>query len=227
MKSNSEKSWDEYWESSQEKSRLSRLYDAIASVYRNRLIGPRLDYELSHSFPKGGKMIHAGSGAGEVDTCVSRKFEITAVDISRNAVQKYSELHPEHKAVQLDIFKLSDLNETYDGIYNLGVMEHFSQEDCERILKSAHSVLNPGGKVILFWPPHYGISVLFLHIVHTILRIIQGKNFQSLHPEEPNKASTSRVARELLLRSGFALDKFSFSPRDAFTYIVIVGTKID
>jgi len=225
VKSNSEKSWDEYWSSSQEKSRLSRLYDVIASIYRNRLIGPRLDFELSKSFPGGGNLIHAGSGAGEVDSCVSGKFKITAVDISRNAVQKYSELHPEHKAVQLDIFKLETLNERYDGIYNLGVMEHFSPGECERILKSAHSVLKPGGKVVLFWPPHYGLSVLFLHVVHTVLRILQGRNFQSLHPEEPNKASTRRAARELLLRSGFTLDRFSFSPRDAFTYIVIVGTK--
>ena len=225
MKSNSEKSWDEYWSSSQEKSRLSRIYDVIASVYRNRLIGPRLNFELSRSFPKGGRLIHAGSGAGEVDACLSEKFQITAVDISRNAVIKYSELHPEHKAVQLDIFKLEELNESYDGLYNLGVMEHFSPEECRRILNSAHSVLKPGGKVILFWPPHYGLSVLFLHIVHTILRALQGRNFQSLHPEEPNKASTRRAARKLLEQSGFRLDRFSFSPRDAFTYVVIVGTK--
>lgn len=170
-------------------------------------------------------MIHAGSGAGEVDSCVSGKFKITAVDISKNAVQKYSELHPGNKAIQLDIFKLEILKESYDGIYNLGVMEHFSPRECELILKSAHSVLKPGGKVVLFWPPHYGLSVLFLHVVHTVLRVLQGKNFQSLHPEEPNKASTPRAARELLLRSGFSLDRFSFSPRDAFTYIAIVGTK--
>ena len=226
MKSNSEKSWDEYWSSSQEKSALSRLYDVIASIYRNKLIGPRLDFELTKAFLDGGELIHAGSGAGEVDTCVSKKFKITAVDISKNAVTKYSLLHPEHKAVQLDIFKLHGLNEKYDGLYNLGVMEHFSPEECTKILISAHSVLKPGGKVILFWPPHYGLSVLFLHFVHGVLRLIQGKNFQSLHPEEPNKASTPRVARKVLGASGFKLTRFSFSPRDAFTYVVIVGERI-
>jgi len=225
LKSNSEKSWDEYWGSSQEKSALSRLYDVIASIYRNRLIGPRLDFELSKAFPAGGDLIHAGSGAGEVDTCVSSKFEITAVDISMNAVTKYSQLHPEHKAVQLDIFKLHGLNEKYDGLYNLGVMEHFSPAECKEILISAHSVLKPGGKVILFWPPHYGLSVMFLHIVHAFLRLIQGKNFQSLHPEEPNKASTPKSARKLLESAGFRFERFSFSPRDAFTYVVIVGER--
>ena len=68
MKSNNEQSWDEYWGSSQEKSALSRIYDVIASIYRNKLIGPRLDFELSKAFPSGGKMIHAGSGAGECGT---------------------------------------------------------------------------------------------------------------------------------------------------------------
>jgi 2-polyprenyl-3-methyl-5-hydroxy-6-metoxy-1,4-benzoquinol methylase len=226
LKSNSEKSWDEYWSSSQEKSTLSRLYDFIASIYRNRLIGPRLDFELSKAFPAGGDLIHAGSGAGEVDTCVSSKFEITAVDISMNAVTKYSQLHPEHKAVQLDIFKLHGLNEKYDGLYNLGVMEHFSPAECREILISAHAVLKPGGRVILFWPPHYGLSVIFLHIVHAFLRLIQGKNFQSLHPEEPNKASTPKSAQKLLESAGFKLKRFSFSPRDAFTYVVIVGERI-
>lgn len=226
MKSNSEKSWDEYWSSSEEKSALSRVYDVIASIYRNKLIGPRLDFELSKAFPSGAQLIHAGSGAGEVDSCVSEKFGITAVDISRKAVDKYSQLHPSHKAIQLDIFKLDGLIEKYDGLYNLGVMEHFSPEECTKILISAHAVLKPGGKVILFWPPHYGLSVLFLHFVHGVLRLIQGKNFQSLHPEEPNKASTPRVARKVLEASGFKLTRFSFSPRDAFTYVVIVGERI-
>lgn len=226
MKSNNEQSWDEYWSSSEEKSALSRLYDVIASIYRNKLIGPRLDFELSKAFPSGAQLIHAGSGAGEVDSCVSEKFRITAVDISRNAVEKYSQLHPGHKAIQLDIFKLDELSEKYDGLYNLGVMEHFSPQECTRILISAHSVLRPGGKVILFWPPHYGLSVLFLHFVHGVLRLIQGKNFQSLHPEEPNKASTPRVAQKVLEDSGFKLTRFSFSPRDAFTYIVIVGERL-
>lgn len=226
MKSNSEKSWDEYWSSSEEKSALSRAYDVIASIYRNKLIGPRLDFELSKAFPSGAQLIHAGSGAGEVDSCVSEKFRITAVDISRNAVEKYSQLHPGHKAIQLDIFKLDGLTEKYDGLYNLGVMEHFSPEECTKILISAHSVLKPGGKVILFWPPHYGLSVLFLHFVHGVLRLIQGKNFQSLHPEEPNKASTPRVARKVLEASGFKLTRFSFSARDAFTYVVIVGERL-
>jgi 2-polyprenyl-3-methyl-5-hydroxy-6-metoxy-1,4-benzoquinol methylase len=226
MKSNNEQSWDEYWSSSEEKSALSRLYDVIASIYRNKLIGPRLDFELSKAFPNGAQLIHAGSGAGEVDSCVSSKFKITAVDISGNAVTKYSQLHPEHKAVQLDIFKLHGLDEKFDGLYNLGVMEHFSSEECTKILISAHSVLKPGGKVILFWPPHFGLSVLFLHFVHGVLRLIQGKNFQSLHPEEPNKASTPRVARKVLEASGFKLTRFSFSARDAFTYVVIVGERV-
>jgi len=226
LKTNNEKSWDEYWSSSQEKSRLSRLYDVIAPFYHNRLIGPRLDFELSKSFPGGGNLIHAGSGAGEVDSCVSSKFGITAVDISKNAVTKYSQMHPKHKAVQLDIFKLHELNKKYDGLYNLGVMEHFSPAECKEILVSAHSVLKPGGKVVLFWPPHYGLSVIFLHVVHAVLRLIQGKNFQSLHPEEPNKASTPKSARKLLESAGFRLNQFSFSPRDAFTYVVIVGERV-
>jgi len=226
VKSNSEQSWDDYWSSGKDKSKLSRVYDVVASIYRNKLIGPRLDSELSKAFPSGGNLIHAGSGAGEVDTCVSKKFNITAVDISKKAVERYSELHPEHKAVQLDIFKLQALNEKYDGLYNLGVMEHFSPTQCKEILISAHSVLNLGGKVILFWPPHYGLSVIFLHLVHAILRLFQGKNFQSLHPEEPNKTSTRKSAQKLLESAGFKLERFSFSPRDAFTYVVIVGKRV-
>jgi 2-polyprenyl-3-methyl-5-hydroxy-6-metoxy-1,4-benzoquinol methylase len=225
MKQNNEQSWNKYWGENEDKNSLSKVYDVIASFYRNRLIGPRLHHTLQIEFPNCARLIHAGSGAGEVDSHVPNNIEVLAVDISLNAVERYRKLHPKQNAIQMDIFNLSQLPEKYDGLYNLGVMEHFSLEECSRILKSANEALKVGGKVILFWPPHYGISVIFLHAVHFLLRIIKKGEFEPLHPEEPNKASTKRKARELLQGAGFELTGFSFSPRDFFTYIVITGIK--
>ena len=44
-----------------------------------------------------------------------------------------------------------------------GVMEHFSPQEIIEILKQFNNVLIPGGKVVLLWPPVYGLSVIALH----------------------------------------------------------------
>ena len=113
---------------------------------------------------------------------------------------------------------------SFDGVYNLGVMEHFEQDDIEKILRELHRVLKAGGKVVLFWPPVYGLSVMALHVIHFILNRILRKNIR-LHPDEPTKVTTPKQVSAWLDRSGLKLESFSFGVRDLFTYAVIVASK--
>ena len=85
-------------------------------------------------------------------------------------------------------------------------------------------MIKKGGKIVLFWPPVFGLSVIALHIIHFIMKYVL-KNKNKLHPEEPNKLKSKKLAFELLSSNGFIPKEWSFSIKDFFTYVVLVGEK--
>jgi dolichol-phosphate mannosyltransferase len=216
--------WDKYWNSrGREVERLT--YDIIARFYRNHLIRPALNHFITRTFAPQAELIHAGCGGGEVDTDIVRYAKVTAVDISPNAVAKYRANHGAHaECLVMDIFHLSNIKRRFDGLYNLGVMEHFEEPQLRQILAEFNSTLKPGGRLVLFWPPIYGLSVIALRIIHFVLNQMLRRNIQ-LHPPEPSRVRSRRQIQKLLDESGFHLQSFSFGIRDAFTYAVIVAAK--
>lgn len=216
--------WDKYWDSKGREVERS-TYDIIASFYRNYLIKPTLNHFIRRTFAPQAELIHAGCGGGEVDTDIVRYAKVTAVDISPIAVAKYRANHGAHaECMIMDIFHLSNIEGRFDGLYNLGVMEHFEEDQLREILAEFNRTLKPGGRLVLFWPPVYGLSVIALRIIHFVLNQILRRNIQ-LHPPEPSKVRSRRQIRKLLDESGFDLQSFSFGIRDAFTYAVIVAAK--
>ena len=225
MKENSESSWDNYWEAPNSRDLSQRVYSVIASFYRKQLIGPRLRSVLTRNFAKGSSLLHAGCGAGEVDLYVPNDFKISALDISIKALEEYSALHKNNSVIHADLLNLQLDSSSYDGIYNLGVMEHFTPGEVDTMLATFHSLLKKDGKLILFWPPSYGSSVIFLKIVHAIMKIRKGKSFEPLHPDEPNKLTTRKKLQRQLRVNGFSLISMRMSPRDGLTYMVVVAQK--
>ena len=216
--------WDEYWGDKRGKVDRS-VYDGIASFYRNWLIKPTLNHFIQSSFPQGAELVHAGCGGGEVDVDVVRYAKVTAVDISPNAVAKYRSLHGERaETVVADIFNLSKLERKFDGVYNLGVMEHFEDDHIRKLLTEFGEVLRPGGRIVLFWPPVYGVSVIALHIIHFVLNRILRRGVQ-LHPPEPTKVRTRRQIESYLKSVGLQFESMHFGVRDAFTYVVVIASK--
>jgi SAM-dependent methyltransferase len=218
--------WDKYWRGKNESTIVAPgPYDRIASFYRNRLIRPTLNYFIAKHFASGSRLVHAGCGSGEVDGDLVSSMKISAIDISPEALKCYRRNHPSVSDVkQCSIMDLSFATDSMDGIYNLGVMEHFSEPQIQDILTEFHRVLIPGGKIVLLWPPVFGLSVLGLHIIHFTMKWIF-RNPTRLHPDEPSKIRSKKNAVLLLNAAGFQLIEFGFGSRDFFTYAVIVGQK--
>src|SRR2546426_7117681 len=216
--------WDKYWDGHRQEVEKS-TYDIVASFYRNYLIKPTLNHFIRRTFAPHAELVHAGCGGGEVDTDVVRYAKVTAVDISPNAVAKYLASHgAQAECLVMDIFHLSRLGRRFDGLYNLGVMEHFEEDQIRQILAEFHRTLKPGGRLLLFLPPVYGLSVIALKIIHFVLNQVLRRNVQ-LHPPEPSKVRSRRQIQKLLGESDFELETFSFGIRDAFTYAIIVAAK--
>jgi ubiquinone/menaquinone biosynthesis C-methylase UbiE len=128
------------------------------------------------------------------------------------------------KLILGSIFNMPVPDNSYDGIYNLGVMEHFSEEEIKQILKEFNRILKPSRKIVLFWPPEFGLSVMFLKLLHFILNHLFKKSI-SLHPPEISRVKSRSQVERLLNQAEFTLNRYAFGIRDLFTYVVIVGEK--
>jgi len=219
-----EKEWDNYWTKKQTFSQS--IYRSIASFYRQFIIKKTLNHFIQQEFKTSSKLLHAGSGGGQVDHDILTNYDITALDISTEALKLYERNNGKKaKLMKASIFEIPAKPLTFDGIYNLGVMEHFSRNEDIKILKEFGRVLTPSGKIVLFWPPKFGISVAFLNTTHFVLNNVLKRNIR-LHPDEISLIQSKEHVAKVLKDAGFRLEKMYFGPRDLFTYCIIVGKKI-
>lgn len=207
--------WEEYWR----KKRSRAIYDLIASFYRNFIIKGSLNFFIKKYGKRDDLLLHAGCGSGEVDRDIVDQYKIIAVDISREALRINKR---DRIKIRGDIFSLPFRDETFNLIYNLGVMEHFKKEDIIKILCEFKRVLKKEGYIIIFWPPEYGVSVIFFKMLKGMLRFILRKEI-TFHPDEPSRLKSKIEAVEFLRASGLKLKEYYFGIKDFFTYSVIVA----
>ena len=216
-----EKDWDYYWANN--KSKI--IYDIIAFFYRIILIRPSLNYHIFKFFKKNSYILHAGCGGGQVDKFISDKMKICAFDISYKALENYKKNNASpYEIIQGSVFKTDFDDNKFDGIYNLGVMEHFNLQDIEKILNEFNRILKDDGKIILFWPHKKGISVNFIKL----LKLISLKLFKlklELHPEEITYVASRKQLIKILKKSNLNLIYYYFGFRDLFTQSVVVAQK--
>lgn len=218
-----EKDWDKYW--TKKKSASQGIYRVIASFYRQFIIKRSLNQFINQEFKKDDLLLHAGSGSGQVDQDIAKKFDITALDISMEALKIYKTVNgQDSKVLKASIFEIPVKDESFDGIYNLGVHEHFTGSENTKIFTEFRRILKPNGKIVLFWPPKYGLSVMFLNTLHFLLNDILRRKIR-LHPDEVSLISSKKQVENLLKDCGFKLTRFYFGPKDVFTYCVVVAKK--
>lgn len=212
--------WDSYWDTAPRGAR--RLYSVIASIYRQLFICPRLAWWLSRTFPKGCSLLHAGCGSGEVDSLINTRFQITGLDISTRALERYRKNNPNAAAaIHADLMQMNGVGNHYEGVYSLGVLEHFTPDEINHILQGMKRALRPGGRMIAFWPLADAVSVKFLGLCHRVLNR-SGRPTVELHPPEITLLRSRTHAEELIHAAGWRLVSYSVSPFDLFIQAVLV-----
>ena len=214
--------WDYYW--TRKQTALHSTYDQIAVVYRQNIIKPHLERFIRKYMRPEGMLLHAGCGGGQVEEEITSSYTIIGMDISPNAIDLYRKVHTDPKLIMGDILSIGIKDGSLDGIYNLGVMEHFSEEEIDRILREFHRVLRKDGVVILFWPPEFGSTVIFFKLVHFVLNSVFKRDIY-FQPPEPSRVRSRKWVTEKVTRAGFSLEEISFRLEDFYTNMVIVARK--
>jgi len=219
--------WDSYWQT-QKVSSGSLLYDVIAIFYRKSIIRPSLNHFVRSYFQQGNHILHAGCGSGQVDIDIRDYISITGLDISVNALRFYQKTNQGHcKILHGSVFDIPLKTCSMDGIYNLGVMEHFTTKEIQEIFAEFHRILKPNCRMIIFWPPEFGVSVIFLKVVKWVLKNIFGKKNIKIHPDEITRVQSRKHVVDIFEAAGFRLLQYYFGWRDFFTHSVIVVEKVD
>lgn len=214
--------WDNYWG---EKNQIhSHIYDRVAVFYRERIIKPYLKKYIRKYFSGSVIILHAGCGGGQVEGDAAVSASTVGLDISANALTLYRQCHSDSSLILGDITSIAIKPDSIDGIYNLGVMEHFSDNEIQKILMEFHRVLRKDGVVILFWPPRYGLTVIVLKGIHFLLNSVLKKNIY-LHPAEPSLIMSEEWVKRTVEDAGFGVQEINFGPADFFTYMVVVIKK--
>jgi ubiquinone/menaquinone biosynthesis C-methylase UbiE len=214
-------SWDSYWSAKSKPS--GRMYDLVAGIYRQQVIRKRLEKVLTDAFDDGSHLLHAGCGSGQVDERLHDRLRITAVDISSAAARLYRSNNPTSSGVfEADISALPFPDATFDGVYNLGVMEHFDAGAIVQILSELNRVLKPGARLVLFWPHRRATSVAVLGSAHWIMNDVLKRSVQ-LHPPEVSLLKSRKWVEELLAEARLTLESYSFGPADFFVQAVVVA----
>jgi dolichol-phosphate mannosyltransferase len=215
--------WDRYWQIKTDVG--AALYEIIAWAYRTVVIRRRLQHYVRKHFSKGSELVHAGCGSGQVDRNLQREMRLTGLDISVPALQMYARNNPDSvRLIHGSILDIPLPDESVDGLYNLGVVEHFSSSAIRRILEESRRILRPGGKTIIFWPHKRATSVAVLNLVHWFRKRLLKKD-DLLHAPEvsllPSKAHALRTLKE----AGFEPVDYCFGFADFWVQAVIVGQK--
>lgn len=217
------RAWDDYWET---KTRTTNfVYDTLAGVYRRLVIRRRLNKEIRRNFAPGSRLLHAGCGSGQVDSDLQKEMQLTAIDISPAALALYRSNNPQaHELRHASIFNLPFEDGHFDGAYNLGVIEHFSEDEIRRILAEMRRVVKPGGKVVLFWPHARASSVKVLGAAHWMLNNVLKRNIH-FHPPETSLLKSREWAEALLRDAKLEMVDYYFGAKDFYVQAAIVARK--
>lgn len=212
-----EQVWENHWENLEKPSFFSRF----AKWYRLNLRARAVRNAFNRHFPLQGVFVEAGSGSSQTSSRISREGKkLIAVDYSTRALALAKQYMDECK--KADIRKLPFKKNHLDGLWNLGVMEHYPAEERHKILREFHRVLKPGGRVLLFWPTPHASDKIVLSFIESLYSFF-GKKKQ-FFPNEPGRVNEA-TARAELQQAGFNVIGSYMPLWDCWTQMVVVGEK--
>lgn len=222
MTIDSKKSWDNYWESHFSSKSSQKLIYFI----RTRLIARSVRNFIDRYFKDSGIFMEMGSGSSQTSVLLNKRSrKLYALDFAFDAVSHARFIPVMDGGIQGNLFSLPFRNDSVDGIWNLGVMEHFTDSEIDTILAEFHRTLKQGSYAILFWPPLIGWYKIAALILETLLSLAKRKRVK-LYPDEINLIRGRNKIKSFCDRSGFILERCSGVYWDLFAYKVVVIRKI-
>lgn len=214
--------WSEHWSDDKQESAPQRFF----SFYRKAVFARTVAHFVGKYFPRQGVLVEAGCGTSETSMRVDKAEGgrvLVALDLIHGVLQR---CHPVMDVrVCGDIFRLPFGTSTLDGVWNVGVMEHFTHDKIDEILREFHRVLKPGARVVLLWPATFSIPQRMLRIVEWFINFKGRQPKFRFHPDEISQIRSIREGRDVLTRNGFRPVRIDPGFYSLAAFETIVGEK--
>ncbi len=214
--------WDEHWASLQAGR---SVFSLMAKAVRRFIFQPAVAWYGARFFPQSGIFVEMGCGSAYSSARLPKyQRKLIGLDFSAKALDCAKNEGRMDALILADIFAVPCRANSLDGIWKLGVMEHFSELEIGDCLREFRRVLKPGGVVILFWPTEHNLSRWILGPLERIISRWKRSNF-TFFPGEISRLRSKRQAQLFMESAGFRVDALDFNWRTAFIHMVIVATK--
>jgi ubiquinone/menaquinone biosynthesis C-methylase UbiE len=132
--------WDSHWQAED--------FEKSIKIKRNPLITKNTKKYL----PKGSKILEGGCGRGQNVYLLSKEgYYVEGIDFAEKTINNIRVCMPELNVSFGDVRKLPFDNNSFDGYWSLGVIEHF-YEGYDDIMIEMHRVLKPEGILFMTVP---------------------------------------------------------------------------
>lgn len=212
--------WDRHWRALEEEP---TLVGRLASLVRKGILRRAVRHYAERYFPARGLFVEMGCGTAQASASIElRERRFAGLDLSLPALLSARGNPPHRHLLGGDLRHLPFPDGSIAGIWNLGVMEHFSPEQGAEILREFRRVLTTGGHAILFWPPTFGLSRWVLGPIERVRTRVSGRPFH-FFPDEVNRLTSRDHARRMVQAGGLEPIAVDFSARDCFIHMVVVA----
>ena len=199
--------WDRHWQ-----GLTGSLRGCLFSLYRWQIRSRCVARAIAKHFTAPGVYVECGCGSSETSCRIRPQPGQTflALDFAARPLGMALRQPCHSGGLQADIRRLPFRDQSLDGLWNLGVMEHFEADEQLLILREFHRVLKPGGQMLLWWPPRWALDAVVVSWL--------GWKF----PSEPGRATRDSASRSLTL-AGFGSVSVSLPLSDGFTELLATG----
>jgi SAM-dependent methyltransferase len=215
-----EVAWTEHWSDSNQHGIFQRFF----SFYRKAVFARAVAYFVDRYLAGEGLLVEAGSGTSETSMRIPKRNgarTLVALDLIRPVLER---CHPVMDIrICGDIFSLPFQNNSLDGIWNVGVMEHFTHEQIDAILLEFRRALKPGGRIILLWPAKFSIPQRILRVLEWFINRRRRTDKFRFHPDEISQLRSVREGKEVLTRNGFRPVAIDIGLRTLMAFETLVG----
>ena len=213
------KEWDEHW------SRSFVSLNGIFRFYRMYVMSNALSFFFEKYFPKNGIFVECGSGTSLTSHMVKKHGrKLVALDISGKALEEAKKSRTIDFFVHGDTLKLPFKPNSVDGIWNMGVLEHFTHSEIDMALQEYLRALKKNAYVIIFWPPVYSSTGIAYRTIERLIKLATRKKF-SFYPDEISRLKSRKEAMSVMSRNGFSECRVFFPWRNCFGDLVVVARK--
>jgi len=187
--------WEKYY-SNYKKTRLTTL---IEFVNEHHFI-PAFTSELFKIIKrkKDLDILEPGCGSGLMSAYLAEKNKITLLDLSENSLKiakyNFNKKNVKGEFIRGDLLKMPFKNNTFDVVWNQGVLEHFKYPS--RAMKEMIRVTKRGGYVVIFIPA-------FLSPLHFIWIFLKLLGLKKLWPFDEQDFLSAKKFRKFMKKARY------------------------